>query len=391
MKHLLLLLALASQTNAADTIAFWQTPQHGGNSFNRLPPDQNYCNALKAYGATWVRLSYDKWKPAQHDFLLGNADHYTALPTTDLATLKSVLARAQIAGLKVVITPLSLPGMRWAQDNNGSFDDRLWQDKTYWAQAATFWRDLANELKDDPAVAAYNLINEPAPEKQSTLPEHADTLTMQHWYQQQAGSPRDLPAFYSSLIKAIREVDPLTPIMLDAGWYAAADSFDYWPEPLADPRILYSFHMYEPYAATSGPNLKRAKPFTYPGLVPFAERNEIWDRQRIETYLQHPLNWAKNHGIPTNRLVMGEFGFVRRLPGCRPYLEDVLTFADTNQIHWAFYSFREDTWDAMDYELGNAKVPWSYWQAIDAGTPDLVRRSATTPEFQPIRQRLSSH
>ncbi|AIY39461.1 glycosyl hydrolase [Collimonas arenae] len=383
------LTGLASNASAADLINFWGKPQHGGNSFNRLPPDQAYFNALKAYGASWVRLSYDKWQPAQRDFLLGDADHYTGLVPSDLAVLKTVLDRAHAAGLKVVITPLSLPGMRWSQNNGGRFDGRLWQDKAYWIQAAAFWHDLATALKDHPAVAAYNLINEPAPEKQGTLPEHADAAQMQAWYQKQAGSARDLPAFYTSILQALRMVDLLTPVMVDAGWYAAADAFSYWSKPLADSRVLYSFHMYEPYAATSAPNLKRAKPYSYPGLVPFGAGKEKWDAARVAAYLQLPLDWAGKHGVPANRLVAGEFGCMRRLPGCRQYLDNVLTVLDDARVHWAFYSFREDSWDGMDYELGSAKVPWAYWKAIDERKPDPLERHAT-PEFEPIRKRLGT-
>jgi hypothetical protein len=60
--------------------------------------------------------------------LLGDASHYQGLVPQDLATLKAALDRAHAAGLKVVITPLSLPGMRWSQNNNNQFDGRLWQD-----------------------------------------------------------------------------------------------------------------------------------------------------------------------------------------------------------------------------------------------------------------------
>lgn len=41
----------------------------------------------------------------------------------------------------------------------------------------------------------------------------------------------------------------------------------------------------------------------------------------------------------------------------------------------------------MDYELGSAKVPWRYWQAIENAAPDPLPRKATA-EFEPIRQRL---
>ncbi|MBZ9655084.1 glycoside hydrolase family 5 protein [Phyllobacterium lublinensis] len=384
---LLFFLGLTCGAQAADIIGFWDKPQHGGNSFNRLPPDQAYFDALKNYGASWVRLSYDKWKPANRDFLLGDADHYQGIPAGDLATLRAALDRADKAGLKVVITPLSLPWMRWAQNNNGKFDDRLWQEKANWQDAARFWHDLAAALKDHPAIAAYNLINEPAPEKKGGLQEHASLSDMQAWYAQQKGGSRDLMAFYDLVIAEIRKVDPVTPIIADAGWYAAADAFGYWPTALNDRNVLYSFHMYEPYEATSAPNLKRETPFAYPGKVPYAGSTSVWNTDRVADYLARPVEWAKTHGIPLNRLVAGEFGCMRRLAGCKAYLDDVLTGLDGNNLHWAFYSFREDSWDGMDYELGAGKVNWKYWEAIDAGGPDPVKRQAT-PEFEPIRKRL---
>ncbi len=380
-------LALASGANSADLIVFWDKPQRGGNSFNRLPPDAAYFAALKAYGASWVRLSYDKWPPTQRDFLLGNADQFSALAADDLATLLATLDRAHAAGLKVVVAPLSLPGMRWAQNNDGRFDGRLWEQEAFWRQAAAFWRDLAFALKDHPAVAAYNLVNEPAPEKQGGLPEHADAATMQAWYAREKGGSRDLLAFYHLLIHAIREVDDVTPIMVDTGWYGAVDAIAYWPAALADSRVLYSFHMYEPYAATSAPNMKREHPYAYPGAVPFGEGETRWDAARVQGYLQGPVLWAKAHGVPPQRLVVGEFGCMRRLSGCPQYLDDVLTAIEANQWHWAFYSFREDSWDGMDYELGTQAVPWRYWQAVDAGAPDPIARHAT-PVFEPIRARL---
>ncbi len=104
-------------------------------------------------------------------------------------------------------------------------------------------------------------------------------------------------------------------------------------------------------------------------------------------YLRQPLDWAETMKVPRERLVVAEFGCMRRLPGCRQYLEDVLGVLERNRLHWAFYSFREDNWDGMDYELGSTKVPWRYWQAIEQGAPDPLPRKATA-EFEPIRKRL---
>jgi Cellulase (glycosyl hydrolase family 5) len=380
--RVLLLLACLLGLTAARPIDWWDVPRHGGNSFNLVPPEQDYFDALSGYGADWVRLAYDKWKGSGRDFLIGDADHYIGIPPSDLATLQAVLARANKAHLKVVIAPLSLPWLRWVQNNGNAYDGRLWEDKAHWDQAIAFWRDLATALKGNPAVGAYNLVNEPTPEKGAGLEEHSDAAAGIAWYAAHRGTARDLPAFYRAVIKAIREVDPDTPIMLDAGWYASADDFAYWPGPLEDGALLYAFHMYEPWEITSTPNIKRTPPLPYPGMAPFQGRQERWDASRVAAYLAQPVAWADAHGVPHNRMVAAEFGCIRRLPFCPAYLEDVLTALDRSQVHWAFYSFREDAWDAMDYELGPGNPPPGYWD-----NPAKAKRGPT-PQFEPILKRL---
>jgi hypothetical protein len=372
---------------AADRMDFWDTPQRGANSFNEAPPDAEYFQALRGYGATWVRLAFSKWKSNERDFLFGSLDEYQGLVAEDLATLRATLDRAHSAGLKVVVTPLSLPGARWIQHNGNKFDDRLWSDKRYWQQSAAFWRDLAAALKDHPAIAAYNLVNEPVPERKGGLEEHSAPAVMQAWYAEARGGTRDLPALYEMLVAAVREADTKTPIMLDGGYYASADAYAYWPAPLKDERVLYAYHMYQPYEATSAANLKRAVPYRYPGIAPLGSGEVDWNASRVESYLEQPLDWAKKHGVPVKRLVAGEFGCVRTWVDCPRYLEDVLTALEADGVHWAFYAFREDVWDAMDYELGAGKLPWQYWEAQEKGKPFVLPRGPNKV-FEPIMRRL---
>lgn len=374
---------------AADLIHFWNMPQHGGNVFNRMPANKNLYQDLKNYNATWVRLAYDKWPSKQKDFLIGDADNYQGLVKSDLDLLISEINKAGKVGLKVVLTPLSLPMYRWAQNNNGKFDSRLFDSKENWNKAIQFWQDLAAALKDNPHIAAYNIINEPAPEKLAGLKEHASSQEMINWYKTQKSGSRDLLLFYDKVIESIRKIDLKTPIMVDAGWYAAADGFEYWDRPLNDHKVLYSFHMYEPYDATSSHNLRREKPYHYPGKVPFAGDSQfIWNANSIHKYLNIPVNWAKKNHIPTNRLVAGEFGCVRKMNSCAQYLTDVISSLDKNNLHWAFYSFREDAWDAMNYELGEkGKVNWRYWQAQEKNLPDpMVYKNS--PLFSIIQKKL---
>ncbi len=102
---------LHSPAHAADHLAFWNTPRHGSNCFNEAPPDAEYFQALSGYGASWVRLTFSKWKSStgKRDFLFGNLDDYRALVPEDLATLRAVLDRAQAAGLKVVLCRSNYP------------------------------------------------------------------------------------------------------------------------------------------------------------------------------------------------------------------------------------------------------------------------------------------
>ncbi|HBQ7494861.1 TPA: glycosyl hydrolase, partial [Klebsiella pneumoniae] len=89
---------------SADLIGFWDTQRKGGNSFNKTPPDEAYFKTLAATGATWVRLTFSKWRGEDRDFLIGNADHYRSLREKDLQILRKTLDAAQAAGLKVVLT-----------------------------------------------------------------------------------------------------------------------------------------------------------------------------------------------------------------------------------------------------------------------------------------------
>jgi hypothetical protein len=43
--------------------------------------------------------------------------------------------------------------------------------------------------------------------------------------------------------------------------------------------------------------------------------------------------------------------------GLAQYFLDLIAIFKKNGWHWAFYAFREDCWDGMDYELGDGQLP----------------------------------
>lgn len=363
---------------AADLIAFWDTPAKGANVFNASPKDKLYYEALAKTGATWARLTFSKWEGRNRDFLLGDADKYEGLIQEDLALLRKELDAAHSAGIKVVIAPLTLPGARWSQLNDGKFDDRLWTDAEYQAQAARFWFDLASALKDHPAIAGYNILNEPAPEKMAGGKENGSRQELLNWQTTHTGSTRDLLTFYEAVIARLRKADALTPVMVDSGWYANPLSLSAWPHALTDERVLYAFHMYEPYKATSAPNMKRENPFRYPGVTTeYAGGIKSWKREDVSAHISAAFEWANMHQLPPTRIVAAEFGCMRRWPDCGNYLTDVIDAIEAQGGHWAFYSFREDQWEGMDYELPVSLAPGRFYWLVEEGKYETLPRNGS--------------
>ena len=365
-----LLACLAATAAAGDgNIGFWDSQRKGANMMNQVQTEAQLA-AAEQLGLQFVRLAVDKWHAADRDFLIGNADAYQSLNQKDLARLNQVLDWADRHHIRIVLTMLSLPGDRWKQLNGNRDDPRLWQDRRYWDQAAAFWRDLARALRGRSTIVAYDIINEPHPEKGGGFDEDG-TRDFAAWYARAKGTARDLNDLYAQVVAAIRTVDDETPIMLESGLYAAPDAFAYL-RPLADDKVLYAFHMYEPYAWAAPSNKGR---YRYPGAAPFAGRTAVWNRQRIADYLAAVGAWQAKNQVAANRIAGAEFGCFRRNPGCGDYLADVVSVLNSQRWHWAFYAFREDGWDGMDYEIGTEPLPWAYWQAVDAGkTPEPPRR-----------------
>jgi len=352
-------------------ISYWDEQRKGANFFDFKESPERF-KAAKAFGIELVRLAPNKWlngrpEGERGDFLIGRPGKFQTINDKDVSLLKQVLDQAHAENLKVVLTMLSLPEARWTQHNSDVEERTIWESFPAQEKAISFWRQLASVLKDHPALVGYNLRNEPSPEL--VKPRFKDWYTEDYekWYQSVKGTPRDMNDFYRRTISAIREVDKETPIVLDTGFYAAAWGIKVM-EPVADDKVIYSFHMYEPFKYT---NFKNRKKYVYPGVVPTGEGDApppvMWDAKQISTYLKPVRDWQAKHNVPSNRVFVGEFGAYRTSPGALNYLSDLVAAFNENKWHWCFYSFREDNWDGMDYEVGRAKPTAKYWDAIEKG------------------------
>ena len=360
-------LFLHPAVQATEGIRFWEEIRKGANCFNR-EVDEAYFIAAKELGLDYIRLVPDKWRAAERDFLIGNCDEFSGINEVDFAELIRVLDLAHKHGQHIVLGMLSLPGCRWVQLNNDQQDYRLWQDDRYQKQAVAFWRELAGRLKDHPAIVAFNPLNEPHPE----LADDIEDLTpgtdgaFVHWLERHRHGAADLQQFNRQIVEAIRQSCPDTPVLLEGYQYGSASGLTYL-NPVDDAAILYSFHFYEPYNYTAS-RANQGK-YRYPDKMPewWNGPPVSWTKDHLRQRMEPVMEWSIKNGIPSHRIVVAEFGCERLNDGAERYLEDVIDLLNSFDWHWAFYSFREDVWQAMDYELGQVPTDWTFWKTVKAG------------------------
>lgn len=358
-------------------IKFWETRRKGANVFNVHVLKNDILDAKK-YNIQFVRLAVDKFPTKERDFLIGNADNYSELVKDDLELLKNILNFCDKAGAHVVITMLSLPGHRWSQNNGNKDDLRLYKDAKFQKQSAMFWKDLARELRIYKNVVGYNILNEPHPErifnKQDIHIEKINQDQVQNM----------LFEFYNLIVKSIRDVDQNTPIILDSSAYADPNTFKYL-KPVNDSNVIYSFHMYEPYEYTNRERNKNK--YSYPNCI---IEDICWNKRSLEKYMIEVYKFQTKYKIAHGKILVGEFGCFRKQKGIEKYFEDLISIFDKYEWHFAFYAFREDCWDGMDYELGDKDLPWSYWQSLEKGKSYNLERKSTYLQFKVLEKALTS-
>ncbi|MBF0207812.1 MAG: cellulase family glycosylhydrolase [Oligoflexia bacterium] len=358
---------------SAQSDVFWDKPRSGANFFNHVEKIER-LHFAKEFGVSFIRLAPNKWSSSvvgskEGDFLIGQ-NNFRHINQEDVKLLKDILDKAEQSGTKVVLTMLDIPGGRWKQHNNGKEERTLWTDFEKQKEAISFWKQLASTLKGHPAVVALNIKNEPSPELANPTKMFSDWYTgnYEEWYSKIKDTPADLNLFYQKIVAAIREVDTNIFIVLDSGFYGTPWGFKILKPIIDDHKILYSFHMYEPYAFTSKDNRRH---FSYPGKIPLGEKpgtqKIFFNKKELESFLQPVIDWQQKYNIPSNRILVGEVGVYRRNKGAAEYLKDTISIFKDHKWHWAFYAFREDTWDGMDYELGGGSAGENYWNAIDKG------------------------
>jgi hypothetical protein len=159
-----------------------------------------------------------------------------------------------------------------------------------------FWEKVASRYKGHPAIFGYNLINEP------------------HSREIKTGDP-SLPEQYDRLIKAIRKIDQVTPIIIECDQMSAPQLLQFLPI-YDSPNIIYSVHMYMPGGLTHQLNPKAESFSGYP------DAEKKWNKEYLRSELKIRSRFpAKNRSADIHRRIqLHPLGAWRRSIHCRLYL-----------------------------------------------------------------------
>lgn len=241
------------------------------------------------------------------------------------ARLDRAVAACAAEGLYVIVDLHALPG---AQNHHWHSDNRfhapgLWRHRDFQDRTVAIWEAIAEHYRDQPWVAGYNLINEPADEEG----EH-------------------LVALYRRLVAAVRAVDPRHALFLEGNRYA--QDFEGFPEPFEN--TVYAIHQYPLPGSADGE--------AYPGPTAGAH----YDAAAVAEQYRARTRYMRHHGVP---VWVGEFGPV--------YSGDPVLDAGRRRL----------LQDQLDlYEAEGAH--WSLWTYKDVGVQGLVRARAGSPYLRRI-------
>ncbi len=267
-----------------------------------------------------------------------------------LPRLRNAIHKAAENGLNVIITMTDLPGGRFHSHSEELCPLSFWESAYSRTRTAKFWGLVAESLADlNTSIMGYDVINEPY------TPADMDVCFFDDMPWNQADK---LNQFYLDVLREIRMHDSQTTVIIKSTWFSSPRTIDIL-RPLPDPNVAYGFHMYAPHYLTLHRRFS-THTGTYPGHIPRWPNSAYPEADAVEVtpdYLNQLLektvhSWQVKHRIPSNRILVAEFGICREVQGAQQYLEDLITLFQRFKWNWLLFSFRDEEWDALDYELG---------------------------------------
>ncbi|KAI0067491.1 glycoside hydrolase family 5 protein [Artomyces pyxidatus] len=252
------------------------------------------------------------------------------------AHLDRVIALCAKHGIYTIIDLHTAPGGQnggWHSDHGTHLAD-FFRHRHFIDSAVWLWERIAERYKDDPWVAGYNLLNEPAdPSRQFT----------------------GLIGFYDRAIAAVRAIDARHIIFLDGNTYAT--DFSAFPENVRErwgENVAYSIHDYSVFGFPKGG--------VYEGSPEQKEKMVRGYKRKRE--------WMDARGLCVWN---GEWGPV--------YARKEYEGEKTDEINVRRYAVLKDQLDLYQKD----RLSWSIWLYKDIGFQGMVHVSAETPYMKLLK------
>lgn len=318
------------------------------------PYTQEDFDRLAAWGANLVVIS--------HPGLFTEEPPYRLDPDVQ-ANLDRLLDLAAEAGLYAVISFRTGPGRSefwafWGEDTesdpeNGWFDpdyynNRVWGDRAAQDAWVEMWRYTARRYRGNPIVVGYELMCEPNSNEVGSFPlgPALDIWDPEEFHRRFRGTLYDWNQLYPRIVRAIREVDPDTPILIGGNGYSAVEWLPYL-EVLNDSHIVYVVHQYEPGLYTH--QWWDSRDCTYPGRcdVDWDGEPEPFDRNWLEGLFDTIDEFVAEHNVP---VAATEFGAMRWVPGVARFIRDELEGFEARGMNYAIWLW-ECSWEPYASEV----------------------------------------
>ena len=233
-----------------------------------------------------------------------------------------VLPMAEKYGILVAVDLHAAPG-----GVNASRDMTMFHDAACAGYFVELWRRIAKRFAGRRGLYGYDLVNEPV-QTVEALPD------CDFWNLQRRAA------------EAIREIDPETPIIVEANLMDSPAAFAFL-SPLALTNVIYEVHMYNP-AAFTHQNLREEARL---GPV-YPDPAKNWDKAYLRRILAPVRDFQAKHGA---RIFVGEFSAVVWAQGAENYLRDCIALFEEYGWDWTYHAFRQWPGWSVEHEGPDAR------------------------------------
>jgi hypothetical protein len=222
---------------------------------------------------------------------------------------------------------LCCEGEDWAW---GYFNDTMWEEQTHQDAWVEMWRYTAAHYRHNPYVVGYKLMVEP-----NVAGILFDIWEPEEFYSRYADTLYDWNQLYPRIVAAIREVDPDTPILVNAEGFSAIEWLPYLT-PVDQPRIVYIAHQYHPYEQYT--NQEPGLGNEYPGYydIDYDWVSDDFDRDWLDNLLSILDDYSADHGVPVG---VDEFGVARYAPNGDRYMDDIMGLFEQRGINYSLWEW----------------------------------------------------